>query len=251
MNTTYGMSHFWQQGDWVSHAVALFLLAMSIVSWVVIVYKALVFWRLRQQQRRVAEHFWHSKTFAEGLNALGQGKADHVFRRLALDGLQAVEHHAENGEDLHGALNVSEWLSSCLRRSLDNSSAHLSSGLSVLASVGSTAPFVGLFGTVWGIYHALLNIGSSGQVGLDQVAGPVGEALIMTALGLAVAIPAVLGYNALLRQHKSIMARLGNFAHDLHAYFITGSRIERHPERRSESSSMGAAPSSAPISAEG
>ena len=231
MNTTYGMSHFWQQGDWVSHAVALFLLAMSIVSWVVIVYKALVFWRLRQQQRRVAEHFWHSKTFAEGLNALGQGKADHVFRRLALDGLQAVEHHAETGEDLHGALNVSEWLSSCLRRSLDNSSAHLSSGLSVLASVGSTAPFVGLFGTVWGIYHALLNIGSSGQVGLGQVAGPVGEALIMTALGLAVAIPAVLGYNALLRQHKSIMARLGNFAHDLHAYFITGSRIERKAEQ--------------------
>lgn len=231
MNETYGMSHFWQQGDWVSHAVALFLLAMSIVSWVVIVYKALVFWRLRQQQRRVAEHFWHSKTFAEGLNALGQGKADHVFRRLALDGLQAVEHHADNREDLHGALNVSEWLSSCLRRSLDNSSAHLSSGLSVLASVGSTAPFVGLFGTVWGIYHALLNIGSSGQVGLDQVAGPVGEALIMTALGLAVAIPAVLGYNALLRQHKSIMARLGNFAHDLHAYFITGSRIERKAEQ--------------------
>ncbi len=230
MNETYGMSHFWQQGDWVSHAVALFLLAMSIVSWVVIVYKALVFWRLRQQQRRVAEYFWHSKNFAEGLNTLGQAKADNVFRHLALDGLQAVEHHADNREDLHGALNVSEWLSSCLRRSLDNSSAHLSSGLSVLASVGSTAPFVGLFGTVWGIYHALLNIGSSGQVGLDQVAGPVGEALIMTALGLAVAIPAVLGYNALLRQHKSIMARLGNFAHDLHAYFITGSRIERKAE---------------------
>ena len=230
MNTTYGMSHFWQQGDWVSHAVALFLLAMSIVSWVVIVYKALVFWRLRQQQRRVAEYFWHSKNFAEGLNTLGQAKTDNVFRHLALDGLQAVEHHADNREDLHGALNVSEWLSSCLRRSLDNSSAHLSSGLSVLASVGSTAPFVGLFGTVWGIYHALLNIGSSGQVGLDQVAGPVGEALIMTALGLAVAIPAVLGYNALLRQHKSIMARLGNFAHDLHAYFITGSRIERKAE---------------------
>ncbi len=230
MNETYGMSHFWQQGDWVSHAVALFLLAMSIVSWVVIVYKALVFWRLRQQQRRVAEYFWHSKNFAEGLNTLGQAKTDNVFRHLALDGLQAVEHHADNREDLHGALNVSEWLSSCLRRSLDNSSAHLSSGLSVLASVGSTAPFVGLFGTVWGIYHALLNIGSSGQVGLDQVAGPVGEALIMTALGLAVAIPAVLGYNALLRQHKSIMARLGNFAHDLHAYFITGSRIERKAE---------------------
>ena len=230
MNATYGMSHFWQQGDWVSHAVALVLLTMSIVSWVVIVYKALVFWRLRQQQRRVAEYFWHSKNFAEGLNTLGQAKTDNVFRHLALDGLQAVEHHADNREDLHGALNVSEWLSSCLRRSLDNSSAHLSSGLSVLASVGSTAPFVGLFGTVWGIYHALLNIGSSGQVGLDQVAGPVGEALIMTALGLAVAIPAVLGYNALLRQHKSIMARLGNFAHDLHAYFITGSRIERKAE---------------------
>ena len=106
----------------------------------------------------------------------------------------------------------------------------MQSGLAILASVGSTAPFIGLFGTVWGIYHALIAIGTSGQSTIDKVAGPIGEALIMTALGLAVAIPAVLGYNALVRGNKSILTRLNSFAHDLHAYFVTGARVSASAE---------------------
>ena len=222
---SYGISHFWQQGDAISHFVAILLVLMSIVTWVLILYKAIRYWQVRQQAKLVDTEFWHSKNFADGISELSKKTSDDSFRILALDGLRAVEHHAQNRDDLHGALNVSEWLSSCLRRSLDNSSARLQSGLSILASIGSTSPFIGLFGTVWGIYHALISIGQSGQVGIEQISGPVGEALIMTAMGLAVAIPAVLGYNTLLRQQKSIMARLNNFSYDLHAYFITGSRM--------------------------
>jgi biopolymer transport protein ExbB len=120
---------------------------------------------------------------------------------------------------------VSDWITRTLRNSIDDSTARLQSGLAILASVGSTAPFVGLFGTVWGIYHALVGIGASGVATIDKVAGPVGEALIMTALGLAVAIPAVLGYNALVRGNKGILTKLNRFAHDLHAYFVTGARV--------------------------
>ena len=224
---SYGLTHFWQQGDFVTRFVALVLLLMSLITWTVIAYKAIQFWRVRQHARLISTRFWHNKNFAEGIHSLGKAESSNLFRALALEGLQSVEHHHSSQDDLHGVLSLSDWLNSCLRRALDNASAQLSAGLSILASIGSTAPFVGLFGTVWGIYHALLSIGQSGQVGLDQVAGPVGEALIMTAFGLAVAIPAVLGYNALLRRQKSIMAQLGNFAHDLHAYFVTGSRIDR------------------------
>lgn len=226
MNTTnYGFSHFWAQGDAVTHFIAITLLIMSVLSWSVMIFKTWRLWTTRQQAAVASNQFWHSKNLAEGVALLGDDKQVNPFREVAQDGLNAVQHHATSRDDLHGALSVNEWLSSCLRRSLDNSSARLNSGLSVLASIGSTAPFVGLFGTVWGIYHALLNIGSSGSAGIDQVAGPVGEALIMTAFGLAVAIPAVLGYNTLLRSTKGVVAKLNNFAHDIHAYFITGSRV--------------------------
>ena len=227
MNSAFGITHFWQQGDVVMRFVTLILLLMSVASWTVIGFKSWRLWAVSRQANIASSQFWHSKNLAQGVAALGDVNAANPFRDLAQDGLNAVEHHATSRDDLHGALSVNEWLSSCLRRSLDNSAARLHNGLSVLASIGSTAPFVGLFGTVWGIYHALLNIGSSGQVGLDQVAGPVGEALIMTAFGLAVAIPAVLGYNTLLRSQKGVMAKLNNFAHDLHAYFITGSRVSQ------------------------
>jgi biopolymer transport protein ExbB len=120
---------------------------------------------------------------------------------------------------------MSDWVTRSLRQTLDEFTAGLQSGMAVLASVGSTAPFVGLFGTVWGIYHALLSIGMAGQATIDKVAGPVGEALVMTALGLAVAIPAVLGYNALVRGNKGLLHKLNRFAHDLHAYFVTGARV--------------------------
>src|SRR5690606_16113418 len=126
---------------------------------------------------------------------------------------------------LHDVMDISDWLTRSLKSSIDESVSRLQSGLAILASVGSTAPFVGLFGTVWGIYHALVGLGASGVPTIDKVAGPVGEALIMTASGLAVAIPAVLGYNALTRGNKSVISKLNRFAHDLHAYFVTGSRV--------------------------
>ena len=219
MNEQFGLAHLWAQGDLVTRAVALLLLAMSIASWWVIVAKAL---NLRRQaaQARYVEDFWRSEDLRSGLARFGQGD-DNAFARLALDGEAANSERARLPQ-LQDAMGASEWISRCLRNSIDESTARLQSGLAILASVGSTAPFVGLFGTVWGIYHALLSISSAGQASIDQVAGPIGEALVMTALGLAVAIPAVLGYNALVRGNKSVVARLNRFAHDLHACLLSG-----------------------------
>ena len=222
MNTEFGLAHLWNQGDIVSKGVALMLLAMSLASWMVIIIKALDLRRYTRQSRSI-ESFWHSADFADGLNKLGTDPAN-PFRALALEGREAAAHHNAQPQ-LHDSLGASEWLTRAMRNSIDESTARLQSGLAVLASVGSTAPFVGLFGTVWGIYHALLAIGTAGQATIDKVAGPVGEALIMTALGLAVAIPAVLGYNALVRGNKGVLFRLNRFAHDLHAYFVTGARV--------------------------
>ena len=221
----YGLVSLWTQGDVVIRAVTVILVVMSIVSWYVIVAKALQQARLRKLSAAAGDAFWHTKSFADGLKALGRDGRHTPFRALAEKGAEAAAHHEQNKEDLHGALNVSDWIVSCMRRSIDDTIGALQSGLSILASVGSTAPFVGLFGTVWGIYHALIGIGAAGQASIDKVAGPVGEALIMTALGLAVAVPAVLGYNALLRGNKVILANLNSFAHDLHAYLLTGTRV--------------------------
>ena len=158
------------------------------------------------------------------MQALGP-QQDNPFVQLAQAGQEATAHHRNTQTQLHDTLDISDWISRSLRNSIDDSTARFQSGLAVLASVGSTAPFVGLFGTVWGIYHALMGIGAAGSATIDKVAGPIGEALIMTALGLAVAIPAVLGYNALVRGNKSILTKLNRFAHDLHAYFVTGARV--------------------------
>jgi biopolymer transport protein ExbB len=128
--------------------------------------------------------------------------------------------------ELRQELDKSDWVTRSLQNTIDDATADLQSGMAILASVGSTSPFVGLFGTVWGIYHALMQIGMAGQATIDKVAGPIGEALIMTALGLAVAIPAVLGYNALVRGNKAVITRMNRFAHDLHALLMTGSRVK-------------------------
>jgi biopolymer transport protein ExbB len=225
MNTEFGLVHLWNQGDIVTKSVAVMLLAMSLASWMVIIVKALDLQRFLRQSRRI-ESFWHSADFADGLNKLGTDPAN-PFRALALEGREAAAHHNAQPQ-LHDSLGASDWLTRAMRNSIDESTARMQGGLAVLASVGSTAPFVGLFGTVWGIYHALLAIGTAGQATIDKVAGPVGEALIMTALGLAVAIPAVLGYNALVRGNKGVLAKLNRFAHDLHAYFVTGARVSAH-----------------------
>ena len=212
MNSMYGLSHFWQQGDVIIKMVAIILLIMSVLSWVVIAYKIIKFWRLRHQQQTVLNRFWHSKTFAEGLSSLGEANESNVFRGLALDGLHAVEHHANSKDDLHGALNVNEWLSSCLRRSLDNASGRLSAGLPLLASIGSTAPFIGLFGTVWGIMVAFEGIGKTGSASLAVVAPGIAEALIATAVGLVAAIPAVMAYNHFQHKIRVLVKEMDSFS---------------------------------------
>lgn len=228
MDTQFGLASVWAQGDFVTRAVAVILLGMSLATWMVILIKALDLMKYKKQARAL-QGFWHSEDFTAGLNQLGSDPTN-PFRHLALEGREATTHHRNTKAHLHDALDVSDWVTRCLRNSIDEFTARLQSGLAILASVGSTAPFIGLFGTVWGIYHALVAIGSSGQSTIDKVAGPIGEALIMTALGLAVAIPAVLGYNALVRGNKSILHSLNSFAHDLHAYFVTGARVSVHGE---------------------
>ncbi|MFT7561602.1 MAG: biopolymer transport protein ExbB [Flavobacteriales bacterium] len=221
MNNPYGIDALWQQGDMVIKAVAFTLLLMSVASWTVILVRAYGLYRLRKPGKALND-FWHTKSFGEGLKILGEDRGANPYRYLAETGMAQLDHHNCHKSDLHGHLPLADWLTGCMRAAIDESSEKLQSGLAVLASVGSTAPFVGLFGTVWGIYHALVGIGASGQASIDKVAGPVGEALIMTAFGLAVAIPAVLGYNALTRGNRNILSKLNRFSHQLHAYLITG-----------------------------
>ena len=227
METQFGLANVWSQGDIVTKSVAVLLLLMSLSSWMVIIIKALDLRRL-SNQAKATESFWHSADFADGVAKFGSDPSN-PFRILAVEGREATAHllHKDSNAkpQLHDALDLSDWVTRSLRNSIDDIIAKMQAGLAVLASVGSTAPFVGLFGTVWGIYHALLAIGLNGQASIDKVAGPVGESLIMTALGLAVAIPAVLGYNALVRGNKSVSGKLNRFAHDLHAYFVTGARV--------------------------
>lgn len=225
MQETYGIASLWSQTDFLGKGVIVTLLTMSIVSWCVIVIKSWRLVQLRRMATQAGREFWHAHSFREGMALLSSERGDNPFRTLAEEGAEAVQHHADNKDDLHGALNISDWLTSNLRRVIDDASQTMQSGLTVLASIGSTAPFVGLLGTVWGIYHALIGLSHSGAATLDKVSGPVGEALIMTAFGLVVAIPAVLAYNALLRGNKSVQTQLNRFAHDLHAYFVTGARV--------------------------
>ena len=225
MESKFGLVNVWMQGDWVTRGVALVLLGMSLASWIVILLKGLDIVRYKRLANGV-ESFWHSADFAEALAKLGP-QADNPFRQLAMEGRQAAAHvrHEEGSTrpELHDALDVSDWISRCLRNSIDDTTARLQTGLAILASVGSTAPFIGLFGTVWGIYHALMSIGAAGQATIDKVAGPVGEALVMTAAGLAVAIPAVLAYNVFGKWVSGCEAELEGFAHDLRELMLDGS----------------------------
>lgn len=260
----YGLSSLWNQGDLIIKSVAVILLLMSIVSWWVIVTRA---WRLTKLRRAAlaASAFWHTRSFDEGLQALQASgtpaPALNPFHYLAVEGRAAAAHHESNSQELHGQISLAEWVNEALRGAIDDSAERLRSGLSVLASVGSTAPFVGLFGTVWGIYHALIGIAASGQPSIDQVAGPVGEALTMTAFGLAVAIPAVLGYNALNRANRTLAGQLRRFARQLSGYFLTGQpasaegsvQPQGQPSRtavRQTSTRTGDAPPSSAVAAE-
>ena len=226
MNIDHGLMNVWIEGDAIIRAVALLLLAMSLASWLVIVVKTLNLLSARKQAQRI-EAFWHSANIHDAIKTLCD-EAHNPFREVASKGQQALSHLKTNAAqtELSKQLDTSDWVTRGLQNAIDDEVGKLQSGLVILASVGSTSPFVGLFGTVWGIYHALMQIGMAGQATIDKVAGPIGEALIMTALGLAVAIPAVLAYNALVRANKSIVARMNRFAHDLHALLITGSRVK-------------------------
>jgi biopolymer transport protein ExbB len=233
---SYGIAHVWAQGDFVTRAIAITLFVMSVLSWMVIAIKGWNVIRLTRLTRNAEQAFWHSDDFDDGVKKLGlaasasahatrDAAGDNPFLALALAGKEAADHHHQTQPHLHDRMDVSDWITRCLKDTMDEGVARMQSGLAILASIGSTAPFVGLFGTVWGIYHALLVIGATGQTSIDQVAGPVGESLIMTAFGLFVAIPAVLGYNALTRANKGIVSKLRRFAHGLHAYFVTGARL--------------------------
>ncbi|WP_371142869.1 MotA/TolQ/ExbB proton channel family protein [Burkholderia cepacia] len=219
--TIYGIEHVWTQGDPMTRAVALLLVAMSIASWTVIVIKAIELVGIRRRAARAEARFRDDGGAAGAMHALGG--QDRPFIDLVRAGQAAIAHHEASRHRLHDRIDASDWLSRSLKTSVDESAARMQRGLGVLASIGSTAPFVGLLGTVWGIYHALLSLGATGEASLDRVAGPVGEALVMTAFGLCVAIPAVLGYNTLVRLSRDIVARLNRFAHGLHLLLLTGS----------------------------
>lgn len=229
MSTTeFSLAHLWQQGDAISHGVAIGLLLMSIVTWYVILAKAWQHLRIRRAAGAL-DAFWAATSLPEAVALLAARAPASPLTALAAQGLQAASHfeqQAANPAALGSALDRSEFLTRALRQSIGRSTARLEGSLTALASIGATAPFVGLFGTVWGIYHALVRIGAGGQANLQQITGPVGEALIMTALGLAVAIPAVLAYNALTRANRVLLAELDAFAHDLHAYLTTGARLQ-------------------------
>jgi biopolymer transport protein ExbB len=221
--SAFGIENLWAQGDLVTKGVAVLLVAMSIASWYVIVSKSLQLWRYRRAVKAAGRDFWDAASLQEGMAKLGSGNP---FIEIAQSSAAAVSHHAAHEGHLHDQLSLSDWVTLSLRQAIDEAAGKLQSGMAVLASVSSSAPFVGLFGTVWGIYHALVAIGTSGEAGIDKVAGPVGEALVMTALGLAVAIPAGFGYNALVRSNKALIAKLNKFGFDLHALCVTGSRAE-------------------------
>ncbi len=216
----YGLVSLWEQGDLVAKSTLIILLIMSAMSWWVMITKAFDQRRIMKQAKQAERDFWQAGSIKQAIDTL-KGK-NNAFRAIAEEGLRAAQHHEGRLTD---QIDLHEWISQSLQRALDSITNYLQGGLPILATVGSTAPFVGLFGTVWGILNALISIGVAGQASIDHVAGPVGEALIMTAIGLAVAVPAVLGYNLLLRRNKIVIEKLKYFATDLHAYLLSGARV--------------------------
>ncbi len=220
-----GISHFWEQGDGVSRSVAVILFLLSAGSWYLMAGKIVALSLARRCHARALNAFWKAESLPAAIEALRAEDKTGILASLAIAGANAAELHRRHATRGIGAgVSASEFVTRALRNQIVESQAKIESGLTFLASVGSTSPFIGLFGTVWGIYHALVGLSGATQVVLDKVAGPVGEALIMTAAGLFVAIPAVLAYNAFTRTNRLTLARLDGFAHDLHAYLVTGLR---------------------------
>ena len=233
----YGLSAMWAQGDFVTKGTLIILAVMSLFSWYIILTKVWDQAKLKSSGKNVEKNFWNAPSVKDGIERLKKGDD---FRNIAEDGIRAASHHDGRLTD---RIDLHEWITLSLQRSVDVVNSKLSTGMAFLATVGSTAPFIGLFGTVWGIYHALIAIGLAGQASIDKVAGPVGEALIMTAFGLFVAVPAVLGYNWLIRRNKSVQDGLRNFAADL----ISGARVGATDA--ATSASGGSRPVAAPAAA--
>jgi biopolymer transport protein ExbB len=226
VQTPFGFAHFLAQTDAVGKGVLTLLLLMSLATWYLIATRWLGSLLQRRRSARFLDTFWNSPSIGAVQHHLEERHPDEPFSHLAWHAIIASRHHQKHGANrLNEAGSTAEFLTRAMRRVIDEDTARLESGLTLLASVGSTAPFVGLLGTVWGVYHALVAIGMSGQGTLDKVAGPVGEALVMTALGLAVAIPAVLAYNAFVRSNRVVLTRLDAFAHDLFSVLTTGSHL--------------------------
>ena len=218
-----GFGHFLSQSDAVGKTLLALLLAMSIASWVLMALKGLAQARRRHRGAAFLELFWNASTLDHVRHELQTHGAQDPFSHLAAHALHAQGHHARHGATrLADAGSASDFITRTLRKVLDEETLRMERGLTLLATVGATAPFVGLFGTVWGVYHALVAIGMSGAGTLDKVAGPVGEALIMTGLGLAVAIPAVVAYNAFTRGNRVLAAQLDSFAFELHSFLTLG-----------------------------
>lgn len=221
-----GFADMLQHMDAVGWVVLITLLAMSAMSIYWIIFNFIKNTRLRGTSDRVINTFWETSNAQDAIRFMEEQRKGEPFSKVALDAAQAAAHHQRHeGSRLVESLNRSEFVDRALRQAVTRESMKLEAGLTVLATVGSTAPFVGLLGTVWGIYRALIRIGASGQADIGAVAGPVGEALIMTAIGLGVAIPAVLGYNFFVRMNRVTNNKLDTFAHDLHDFFATGSRV--------------------------
>jgi biopolymer transport protein ExbB len=209
-----GVKAIWDKADYVAKAVLAILVIMSMGSWYILIVKFFEQRRLMKESKAATETFWNAGSLSQGMSTLHE---DSAFRFIAEGGLKATERHG----GLMGDVDFNTWVTMSIQRATDNVNSRLGDGLAFLATVGSTSPFVGLFGTVWGIYHALVAIGQSGQSSLDKVAGPIGEALIMTAIGLAVAVPAVLSYNWLIRRNKTAMEQVRAFSSDLHSVLMS------------------------------
>jgi len=214
VDNPYGLEALWRGSDVVAKATLVILIIMSMGTWYIIITKIYEQYKVGRAASKAEKEFWNAPSVKQGADRLKSGSP---FRFIAETGLEASDKHTGMLE----GVNMNEWITMSIQRSIDNVGSRMQDGLAFLATVGSTAPFVGLFGTVWGIYHALTAIGIAGQASIDKVAGPVGEALIMTAIGLAVAVPAVLGYNWLIRRNKAAMERVRAFGADLHAVLLS------------------------------
>ncbi|MCK6424036.1 MAG: MotA/TolQ/ExbB proton channel family protein [Burkholderiaceae bacterium] len=221
-----GFGHFIAQSDLVGKSLLGILVAMSVLSWALILIKGLTQWLRRRRSEKFLGFFWNARSLDEVAAEIGAHGVRDPFGHLAAHAIHARQHHARYGAaKLEEAGTAQDFVTRTLRKVLDEETTRLENGLTTLATIGATAPFVGLFGTVWGVYHALLAIGMSGSGTLDKVAGPVGEALIMTGIGLAVAIPAVVAYNAISRSNRVLGASLDAFAFELLTFLSMGSPL--------------------------